>query len=301
MPIPGTVNICYNDFVAELTETRTPLIVAFVADMMSSIRIESTAQKLGFSVRNIDDISKIAPGVPVDSTPLQAEPVFGPEALLFDRLTRWHPVLIIFDLSNDSVPWKEWIPKLKSSPATKRIPVICFGPHTDTEALKTAAELAVDSVNARSRFFSSMPSIIQKYASIENTEAIISSCQEQLPETAKTGFIAFNRGDYFEAHEHLEDAWKEELSAGRGFYRACIQVAVAYLQIERSNYRGALKMLLRARGWFHPLPEICQGVDVKSLQEDAEKVYQSLVQLGPERIGDFDHSLLQPIRMVEEG
>jgi len=178
------------------------------------------------------------------------------------------------------------------------LPVICFGPHVQSDVLAEAENLAADLVVSRSRFFSDMPQLIDTYARDDNSRLIEENCLEPLPKLAKIGIEAFNRGEYFEAHEHLEDVWKEDPALGRSFYRALIQIAVAYLQIERSNYRGAYKMLLRSRQWFHGLPEVCRGVDVRSLKNDSESVYHELMRLGPEGIADYDISSLSPVRFI---
>ena len=70
---------------------------------------------------------------------------------------------------------------------------------------------------------------------------------------------------------------------------------MAYLQIERGNYNGALKMFLRVRQWIDPLPDRCRGVDVAQLRADAKHVHESLLALGHERIGGFDRRLFKRV------
>jgi predicted metal-dependent hydrolase len=111
----------------------------------------------------------------------------------------------------------------------------------------------------------------------------------------------FNVGEYFEAHEVLEHAWNEDTSAARDLYRAIVQVAVAYLQMERGNYRGAVKMFLRMRQWFAPLPEVCRGVDVAGLREAARDVEERLLALGEEGMGGWERELFQPVQIRERG
>ncbi len=288
--------ICYNDRMVELNQANKPAVVAFVADLMAATRIRNVVQGQDRELIVVDhgfDESQS------DLSPLEGEPIQGPDAALFEKLTKWNPVLIIFDIGDSAIPWRRWLMRLKSSPASRRIPVICFGPHVQTDNLLEAEELAADLVAARSRFFRDMPQLLDDYARDDNTRLIEESCQEPLPELARIGIEAFNKGEYFEAHELLEDVWKADPSPGRSFYRALIQIAVAYLQIERSNYRGAYKMLLRSRQWFHGLPEVCRGVDVRSLRNDSETVYRELMRSGPEGIADFDHSYLYPVRYME--
>jgi len=101
---------------------------------------------------------------------------------------------------------------------------------------------------------------------IDHNPALSEACSEQLSQRAIQGIELFNRGEYFEAHEVLEEAWREDHGLTRELYRAMLQVAVAYLQIERGNYRGSMKMFIRLRKWIEPLPEVCRGVDVAQLR-----------------------------------
>ena len=77
-------------------------------------------------------------------------------------------------------------------------------------------------------------------------------------------------------------------------------IAVAYLQITRGNYNGAIKMFLRSRQWLDPLPGAMRGVDVAALRQDAARVRAALEALGAERIGEFDVRQLQPVKVVDE-
>jgi len=137
--------------------------------------------------------------------------------------------------------------------------------------------------------------LIQKYARLPDEKALQEACQAPLSELALKGLELFNHGEYFEAHEALEGAWNEDQTPGRELYRAILQVAVAYLQIERRNYSGALKMFLRLRQWIDPLPDNCRGVDVARLRDDARAVHSMLVRLGRERVAELDPDLLRPV------
>ena len=117
---------------------------------------------------------------------------------------------------------------------------------------------------------------------------------------ALAGLDAFNRGDYFESHELLEDAWNEDEGAARDVYKAVLQVAVAYLQIERENYAGAVKMFLRARQWLSPMPDTCKGIDISQLRSDAQNAYEALTELGPDRIGELERTLFRPVLFTQE-
>ncbi len=270
-----------------------PLIIAFISDLMLATRFENAARGVGFRVKFIADSAEIG-SAESDAPPRQAaEPVFGREATLVDRLSDWQPALMVFDLGHTEIPWRQWIAISKMAPATRRIPIICFGPHIDTALLDEARSRGADAVMPRSRFLSTLPYVLQEYAQVPDYEAINDACLQPPSELAIRGLEAFRQGHYFESHEFLEDAWNEDDSAARDVYKAVLQVAVAYLQIERANYQGAVKMFLRARQWLNPLPDRCRGIDIAQLRADAQAVHQALLDLGPENLADFDRAKLK--------
>ena len=121
-----------------------------------------------------------------------------------------------------------------------------------------------------------------------------------LPDLALIGIRLFNQGEYYKCHDALEEAWRQETSPIRELYRSILQVGIAYFQIERGNYRGGMKMLLRVRQWLDPLPAHCRGVNIDQLRQDVDAVQRLLTQLGPDRIAGFDKTLFRPID-YEEG
>lgn len=275
-----------------------PLIVALVNDLMFAVRIENVAGLLGYETRVIGQASAFGEET-VDPTEIRpGERLYGQAGELFRRLSQWQPALLIFDLGNDQIPWRAWLTAIKSSPATRRLPVLCFGPHIDETALAEAADCGADMAVPRSRFASAMPRLIEELARSPDLGAVEAACAEPLADRALAGIAAFNRGEYYLAHEDLEEAWMADEGPGRDLYRAILQIAVAYYQIERDNYRGAVKMLLRVRQWLQPLPDRCRGVDVAGLRMDVENVYAALLAAGSEGLGDVDRSLFRPV-MVE--
>ncbi len=127
---------------------------------------------------------------------------------------------------------------------------------------------------------------------------IEAACREPLPPLAIEGLQAFNAGQYFEAHELLETAWRAEPRPIRELYRGVLQVAVGYYHISRQNYTGALKMFARSRKWLAPFPAVCQGIHLARLRQDMDRVEAELVRLGPDHIADFDLSSFQPVEYL---
>jgi predicted metal-dependent hydrolase len=121
------------------------------------------------------------------------------------------------------------------------------------------------------------------------------ACNEPLPANAVRGLEYFNMGQYFEAHEYLETAWRDERREIRDLYRGVLQVAVGYYHLTRGNYIGAQKMFSRSRKFLDLLPEVCQGVNLAQLRQDMDRVEAEMTLLGPERVGSFNRSLLKKV------
>lgn len=268
-----------------------PLILGLVSDLFFIAPIEAAARAAGYGVQWVER----GEASPAFAPP--GEVLAGPAGAFLRQVVDWQPALVLVDLSSAQIPWAQWVALLKSSPATRRIPVIAFGPHVDLDLRARAVDVGCDLVLAKSALMRDLPGLIQKHARRVDQAALAEGCQAPLSELARAGVELFNRGEFFEAHETLEHAWNAEAGPARELYRALLQTAVAYLQIQRGNYAGAQKMFLRLRQWLAPLPAACRGVDVAQLRADVQAAQQALEALGPERLADFDPSLLKPIQL----
>lgn len=275
-----------------------PMILAFVADLFFLTRIESVSENIGLKLETVSSVTDISSSAQNESN-RPGEALAGVDGALFRRLAEDRPALILFDLNNAQVPWRRWIAQLKTSPATRRIPILAFGAHMDVETMTAAAEAGADEVVARSRFTSELPHLLEKHLVRTDEAALAAACAAPLSDLAREGIALFNAGEYFEAHEVLEHAWNADETAAKELYRAILQVAVAYLQIERRNYRGAVKMFLRVRQWIDPLPDRCRGVDIADLRASARQVETKLLDLGEGGIGGFDAAAFRPVKVLD--
>lgn len=121
------------------------------------------------------------------------------------------------------------------------------------------------------------------------------TCDAPLHPQAAEGIRLFNAGEYFEAHEALENAWNAEPGKVRDLYRGILQIAVVYLHITRGNYDGAVKVYVRSQRWLKDWSDICRGIRVEELRQNAAAVINEVERLGKENIRHFDRSLLKPI------
>src|ERR1044071_2058507 len=112
------------------------------------------------------------------------------------------------------------------------------------------------------------------------TESIDDLCNAPLHPRAADGIRLFNAGEYFEAHEALENAWNAEPGKVRDLYRGILQIAVVYLHITRENYDGAVKVYARSQRWLKDWSDICRGIRVEELRQNAATVINEVERLG---------------------
>ena len=86
----------------------------------------------------------------------------------------------------------------------------------------------------------------------------------------EAGLAAIRRGEYFEAHEELEDAWRAAPAQERDFYQGLVHVAVAWYQAGRGNRVGCERQLEKAARRLGPFTPEHRGVDVASVLEQVE-------------------------------
>src|SRR5579859_2420552 len=200
------------------------------------------------------------------------------------------PALIVVELDAPA----RWLPRVHSDPATRRIPVIAIA--ADEAARQRAEDARANLTFTPEAFIAALPDVLTANASIfAHRIRLNEQCQEPPPALVYKGLREFNEGLYFECHETLEEAWNHESGPVREVYRAILQISIAYYHITRGNYNGALKLFLRSRQWFAPLPDRCQGIDIARLRTDADAARAHLEALGPELIAEFDRSLFKPV------
>jgi molybdopterin converting factor small subunit len=101
------------------------------------------------------------------------------------------------------------------------------------------------------------------------------------------GIRLFNEGNYFLAHETLEEHWIEAEESERDFYQGLIHVAVGFHHYERGNTNGARSQFQKAFRRLSRYPENHDGVDVGSLRSFLEKApdqIQANEELQPPRL-----------------
>ena len=269
-------------------------LILNITNHLALIEQIETAVPSSFRLETVHTLDQLAPPRSVQKNK-PGEPVRGFDSDIYAALVERQPALILFDFDQTEIIWHKWIPIIKASPATRRIPIVGHTAEFSRDLRQKAKSHGADHLIPRERFLADLSDLITTLARTADTAAIADACAQPLAPEAIKGLELFNTGEYFDAHEELEHAWKADQSAGRDLYRSVLQIAVAYLQIERGNYNGAIKMLQRVKQWIDPLPAQCRGIEVGRLRDDATAVYEHLQALGRERMGEFDRSLMKPV------
>jgi STE24 endopeptidase len=124
-------------------------------------------------------------------------------------------------------------------------------------------------------------------------------CREGLSAQARAGLLLFNQKLFFEAHEELELAWRSEPRRARNLYHGILQLGLAWYQVSRRNYRGAVNMLDRAEFWLASLPPTCQGIDVERIRTQVRRLKSEVEAQGPSQIGRVNPELFSPIPLED--
>jgi predicted metal-dependent hydrolase len=86
----------------------------------------------------------------------------------------------------------------------------------------------------------------------------------------ETGLDLIRRGEFFAAHEELEDAWRAAGPEERDFYQGLVHVAVAWYQAGRGNRVGCERQLAKAARRLGPFAPAHLGVDLASVLMQVE-------------------------------
>lgn len=222
------------------------------------------------------------------------EPAFANKTPAFDRLLKASPALVLVNVGSPTLDWEHLVDHAKNESQWRHVPILAYGPHGDLDLRRQALEAGCDAVVGRSAVAANLPALVQKWA----WQPDLSPCQDVLPPGLMRGIQEFNRREFFECHETIEAAWMAEPRSVRLLYQGILQVGVALYHVQRQNWRGAMKVLTRALPKLAHFEPTCMGIDVSHLVVDARRIHQYLIEIGENRIGEFDPELFPIIQVA---
>ena len=99
------------------------------------------------------------------------------------------------------------------------------------------------------------------------------------------GLELIRAGDFFDAHEELEDEWRTAAANERDFLQGLVHVAVAWLHAERGNRPGCERQLEKAARRLSAYAPEHRGVDIAHVLDQVaaarDRVQADDLRLGP--------------------
>lgn len=108
----------------------------------------------------------------------------------------------------------------------------------------------------------------------------------------------FNRRDWFECHETLEDLWVGSEGEIRFFYQGMLQIAVALHHWKNGNFGGALSLLAGGADYLGRVRPVCQRIEVASLAREALRCRGELQRLGEAGMCRLDDEFIPRMRLA---
>jgi uncharacterized protein len=121
----------------------------------------------------------------------------------------------------------------------------------------------------------------------------------ELPDLVLKGIGEFNRGEFYECHEFLEEAWMQEPGRVRFLYQGILQVGVGFYHLQNGNWRGATGLLRNGTIRLKEFEPVTLGVDVAKLVRESERCLRELESLGRERVHEFDASKIPKVELTK--
>lgn len=144
------------------------------------------------------------------------------------------------------------------------------------------------------------PKLSRTLRELASTDGYRKRCAESPPPLLVRGIREFNTRKFFDCHETLEELWRAEDDPIRYLYQGILHVGVGYYHWERGNHHGAVTKLgsgIELLQFYRPR---CQGVEIEPLLGTALAARDALLELGKERMGDLDASLVPEIVLSTE-
>lgn len=121
---------------------------------------------------------------------------------------------------------------------------------------------------------------------------------EEVPDLVLKGIEEFNRGEFFECHEYLEEAWRQEPRRIRFLYQGILQVGVGFYHQQNANWRGATGLLRNGTVRLKEFEPETLSINVSKLIRECEACLYELERLGRERVLEFDLSKVPKVEWV---
>lgn len=113
------------------------------------------------------------------------------------------------------------------------------------------------------------------------------------------GIELFNQRQFYEQHEAIEHEWHAERGPIRRLYQGILQIGVGFHHALNGNQRGAVQLLAAGIAKTADYAPQALGIETGALVDAAQRCLDRIVELGPDRIGEFDSAMIPTIGFTE--
>jgi predicted metal-dependent hydrolase len=138
---------------------------------------------------------------------------------------------------------------------------------------------------------------------IERLQAadLVAACRAPAPPELAKAIHEFNAGEFFDQHETLELLWRATPDEIRHLYEGILQIGVGmHHLLKNHNFHGAAVKLDHGIRLLEAFPQVCHGVDIARLRNDAGAARTRLLELGPRDLSRFERGLIPKVHLVSE-
>jgi len=113
------------------------------------------------------------------------------------------------------------------------------------------------------------------------------------------GIELFNQRKFYEQHEAIEHEWHAERGPIRRLYQGILQTGVGFHHALNGNHQGAVLLLTAGIAKTTDYAPHALGIETGALVAETQRCLDQIVALGPDRIAEFDTSLIPTIRFTD--
>ncbi len=95
------------------------------------------------------------------------------------------------------------------------------------------------------------------------------------------GIELLNGERYYQAHDVLEEVWREVRDDSRPFYQGIVQIAIAMHHFSTGNLLGARSVLEKSRANLADYPAEYGGIDLRDTREQLQRWHSAMGEGGP--------------------
>ncbi len=117
----------------------------------------------------------------------------------------------------------------------------------------------------------------------------------------KDAIRLFNRREYFDCHQVLEEVWHEAAAEDKVFYEALIRLATGlHLRFNRGGSQGAINLLTQALMRLEDFRPALHGIDVARLYQEIDTHVADLKADEKPKAGFFERWKVPRIYSADE-